>query len=264
MARIRSVHPDLRISETCAAWPREARYAWVLLWGYLDDYGRGLDNTRLIAADCFPLDDDVTPALVGEWLDLFEGAGSICRYEVGGKRYLHATGWGEFQKPQHPTKRPLPACPCCDATEPVDNPDAEGDRASSQVSDEHRVSGGSPETVMPPSPPRGRGRGKLEKEGEGEASAAAPVADSPPLPPLYLDHCTAHAHIAVPPACGFCKETRERNRAAGRAQHLQLVTGPTPTPPPAMPLVGAGVCRVHYGGVVGSCTGCAADAKAAQ
>jgi hypothetical protein len=60
MARIRSVSPGLRTSETAAQWDREARYAWVLLWGYLDDYGRGVDNPKVIAADCFPLDDDVS------------------------------------------------------------------------------------------------------------------------------------------------------------------------------------------------------------
>lgn len=54
MARIRSVKPDLRISRVVASWPVPARYAWVLLWGYLDDFGRGIDDVRLIVADCFP------------------------------------------------------------------------------------------------------------------------------------------------------------------------------------------------------------------
>ena len=43
MARIRSIKPELRTSLTVATWPREARYFWVLLWGYLDDHGYGLD-----------------------------------------------------------------------------------------------------------------------------------------------------------------------------------------------------------------------------
>ena len=72
MARIRSVKPEIRKSLTVGAWPREVRLAWVYLWGYLDDYGRGQDNARVIAADCFPLDDDVTHELMGHWLDLFE------------------------------------------------------------------------------------------------------------------------------------------------------------------------------------------------
>ena len=41
MARIRSIKPELRTSLTAAEWPREVRYFWVLLWGYLDDHGYG-------------------------------------------------------------------------------------------------------------------------------------------------------------------------------------------------------------------------------
>ena len=50
MARIRSVKPELRTSLTVAQWPREVRYFWVLLWGYLDDHGYGVDEPRLIKA----------------------------------------------------------------------------------------------------------------------------------------------------------------------------------------------------------------------
>jgi len=54
MARIRSVKPALRTSRVVAMWPFEVRYFWVLLWGYLDDLGRGLDIPKTIAGDCFP------------------------------------------------------------------------------------------------------------------------------------------------------------------------------------------------------------------
>src|SRR3954453_17881669 len=104
MARIRSVSPGLRTSETAAQWDREARYTWVLLWGYLDDYGRGVDNAKVIAADCYPLDDDVSPQMMRGWLDLYQAAGSTCHYEFEGKRYLHVLNWSEHQKPQHPSK----------------------------------------------------------------------------------------------------------------------------------------------------------------
>ena len=71
MARIRSVKPELRTSLTVADWPREVRYFWVLLWGYLDDHGRGVDETRLIRSDCFPYDDDLTASDIDKWLELF-------------------------------------------------------------------------------------------------------------------------------------------------------------------------------------------------
>lgn len=116
MARIRSVKPELRTSEIVASWPFEVRYFFVLLWGYLDDKGRGLDIPKQIAGDCFPYDDDVTAAMVDSWLDLmtapFRGRpGPVCRYEVDGRRYLHTVNSGEHQKPNRPTPSRLPLCP---------------------------------------------------------------------------------------------------------------------------------------------------------
>jgi hypothetical protein len=117
MARIRSVKPQLRTSLTVAEWPREVRYFWVLLWGYLDDHGRGVDDVRLIKADCFPLDDDVTRATIDEWLDLMttstahDDEPAVCRYQVKGRRYVHAPKWTDHQKPQHPKPTEIPPCP---------------------------------------------------------------------------------------------------------------------------------------------------------
>ena len=116
MARIRSVRPELRTSLTAADWPREVRYFWVLCWGYLDDHGRGVDEPRLIQADCFPFDDDLTAADIDKWLELFatprdDEPASICRYMVGSRRYLHAPRWRNHQKPQHPTDTKIPTCP---------------------------------------------------------------------------------------------------------------------------------------------------------
>jgi hypothetical protein len=120
VARIRSVKPELRTSEVVASWPREVRYFFVLLWGYLDDKGRGLDVPKTIAGDCFPHDDDVSPVKIGKWLDLMasskgvEKLPPICRYEVGGRRYLHCVNWKEHQRPNRPTGSRLPPCPVHD------------------------------------------------------------------------------------------------------------------------------------------------------
>jgi hypothetical protein len=111
MARIRSIKPELRTSITVSAWPREVRYFFVLLWGYFDDYGRGVDDELLIASDCFPRDRDITPERVDDWLELISESGPLCRYEVDGRRYLHAPNWREHQKPSHPTRSKIPPCP---------------------------------------------------------------------------------------------------------------------------------------------------------
>jgi hypothetical protein len=110
VARIRSVKPELRTSLTATQWPREIRYFWVLLWGYLDDHGYGVDEPRLIKPDCFPLDDDLTPDDIDKWLDVIAGAGSLCRFTVNGRRYLHAPKWAEHQRPQHPAVPKYPVC----------------------------------------------------------------------------------------------------------------------------------------------------------
>lgn len=111
MARIRSIKPELRTSITVSQWPREVRYFFVLMLGYLDDYGRGVDDELLIASDCFPRDRDVTPERVDAWLELIADSGPLCRYEVDGRQYLHAPNWHEHQKPSHPTRSKVPPCP---------------------------------------------------------------------------------------------------------------------------------------------------------
>lgn len=111
MARIRSIKPEMRTSITVSLWPREVRYFFILLWGYLDDYGRGVDDELLIASDCFPRDRDITPERVDAWLEMIADSGPVCRYEVDGRRYLHAPNWREHQKPSHPTRSKVPPCP---------------------------------------------------------------------------------------------------------------------------------------------------------
>ena len=132
MARIRSVKPELRTSEVVASWPREVRYFFVLLWGYLDDKGRGLDVPKTIAGDCFPHDEDVTAAKVDKWLKLMatskdtDKEAPICRYEAAGRRYLHCVNWGEHQRPNRPTGSRLPHCPLHERlTEEVTESDSE-------------------------------------------------------------------------------------------------------------------------------------------
>ena len=108
MARIRSIKPEIRISEKVNSWPVEIRYFWIMLWGYVDDHGRGRDNAKLIVADSYPLDDEITHKDVEKWLSILETSGVIYRYEVDGSRYLLITNWLEHQRPSHPAKSVIP------------------------------------------------------------------------------------------------------------------------------------------------------------
>jgi len=109
MAKTRMLKHDLRTSEKVASWPIEVRYFWVLLWGYVDDHGKGKDNPLLIKADTFPLDPDVTADVVNGWLWDLSEAGVVARYTVDGTDYLSVIHWREHQKPPHPTADVMPA-----------------------------------------------------------------------------------------------------------------------------------------------------------
>lgn len=119
MARIRSIKPEAPKSLTLASWPREVRLAWHYLSMYLDDKGRGIDEARLIIAECFPWDRDVTEKKMAGWLDLMaakpkrkpEDEPALCRYEVAGVRYLHAPKFDAHQRINRPTKSKVPPCP---------------------------------------------------------------------------------------------------------------------------------------------------------
>ena len=186
MARIRSIKSEVRTSLVVAEWPREVRYFWVLLWGYLDDRGHGVDDARLVKADCMPLDDDVTAATVDEWLTMISGgspegfaksspeaSGPLCRYRVDGRRFMHAVNWREHQRPSHPKASHIPKCPI-----------HEGAAKEPQVT---TPSGGSPEGLAKPSgdPPEGLVPEQVVRAGsreQGEKTASAkPPRDVAPL-----------------------------------------------------------------------------------
>jgi hypothetical protein len=240
MARMRTVKPSLRTSRVVARWRFEIRYFWVLLWGYLDDEGRGLDLPKAISGDCFPLDDNVTPATVDRWLAVMATATEtdrhppLCRYQVGGVRYLHAVNWGEHQKPNRPRPSTLPSCT---VHEPLSEP--LGESFSEPVTE--LLNGSSRRSQV------------LELEGlrvrglEGDDGAA--VSEPPAPEPEPPDRCRDHRDDPDPPACRRCRDVRQRHEAwlAGRRTRVAAEPG----------------CGVHPGEIAANCRCCAADRKAA-
>lgn len=192
MARIRSIKPELRTSITVSAWPREVRYFFVLLWGYLDDYGRGVDDEMLIAADCFPRDRDITPEIVDEWLELIADSGPLCRYEVDGRRYLHAVNWSEHQKPAHPTRSKVPPCP-------DDEPDAHKEwreKHPQRVVKRSRKSHENLAKISPdPASASGEGSGEAPRAARPKSEADRP-ADDEPEPPAPTEESGSAAQDA--------------------------------------------------------------------
>lgn len=111
MARIRSIKPEIRRSLVVSSWPYPVRWTFVGLPGYLDDEGRGQDDTRLIKSELYPLDDDMTSRKLEHHLTQIADNGPLCRYEVDGRRYLHITTWGEHQRVNRPSPSRIPPCP---------------------------------------------------------------------------------------------------------------------------------------------------------
>lgn len=109
MARIRSVHPDICVSDTLADLPAHLERTFVRLWTHCDDEGRCRDNPKLIKAALYPLHDDITWEILDVELDGLAAKGLVIRYEVAGEPYLAVRSWGEYQHPQRPKKSSIPA-----------------------------------------------------------------------------------------------------------------------------------------------------------
>jgi hypothetical protein len=158
VARIRSIKPEIRRSLTVCSWKYPVRWTFAGLPGYCDDEGRALDDVRLIKAELYPLDDDMTSRKLEHHLTTIAANGPLCRYEVEGKRYLHLTSFGEHQRVNRPTPSRLPPCPI------------------------HEQGVSTHGTVTEPSPPRAQARvpaeqgreGNREKEGSSEQGTRAP------------------------------------------------------------------------------------------
>ena len=84
MARIRTIKPDAFTSESLSAISVLARWTFVGLLTYLDDWGMGRADTRLIKAALFPLDDTTSRDDVDRALSELIDAGCIHTYQSGG------------------------------------------------------------------------------------------------------------------------------------------------------------------------------------
>jgi hypothetical protein len=165
----------MRESEVVNSWPVPLRYFWTQLWGYCDDWGRGKYDPRLIKADAFPLDDEITAAQVGRWMRALEVSGVIVRYEVGGRPFFYCPGWDDSQSLRYRKKSDIPEPP----------------RASAQNSATLRKTAH-------------QGEGEVEEEEEGGRASA----NAEPTP-----FCKKHPKGTDAP-CRACGDARRRWQAA--------------------------------------------------
>jgi len=239
VARMRTVKPALRTSEVVARWRFEVRYFWVLLWGYLDDKGRGLDIPKTIAGDCFPLDDKITATVINGWLRQMattkvepDHDPPLCRYEVAGRRYIHSVYWDEHQHPSRPSPSMHPPCP---RHEPLTEP---GHDSYTETFTE-------PLTEPPLSPQMLYLESLKGREFEGarrEPGSELPGTTADPEPPLT---CPEHRDDPDPPACRRCKTARQRHEAWAADKRARIAVAPQ--------------CPHHPGEVAHNCRLCRAE-----
>ena len=120
MARIRTIKPSFFRSIPMSELPISTRMTYIGLWTYVDDEGRGVDDTRLIKSELWPLDAKYTLSKVEKDLALLHAKGLIIRYSVGTRTYLAVPSWTEHQKINRPYPSSLPD-PSEGTERPVDN-----------------------------------------------------------------------------------------------------------------------------------------------
>jgi hypothetical protein len=108
MARIRTIKPEFKQSESIGRVSRDSRLTFVLMWTEADDSGRIRGSSRMLASILFPYDDDA-PSLMDGWLSELEREHFIVRYVVDGTTYIQIYNWQKHQKIDKPSPSRIPA-----------------------------------------------------------------------------------------------------------------------------------------------------------
>lgn len=111
MPRIRSLKHTFFSDERLAEYPRDVRLTFIGLITHADDEGRLKGDPRLVKADVWPLDDDITAAVVSEHLSRLASGENprIDWYVVDGLRYIAIRNFKKHQYIQKPRPSDIPA-----------------------------------------------------------------------------------------------------------------------------------------------------------
>ena len=239
MPRIRTIKPEFWSSPDVAKASAVARLAYIGMWNWADDYGRGTLNLKELEGFIFP-NDDIKELSVGtsenfrrvvkEVVDTF----GIIIYEVHGRTYYAIPTWADHQRTERKAKSKYPAP---EDGENVSDQWSDGSsytflRTASEVPTQSGGSSRKPEH-------RNRGTGEQGNRGrEGVKETSNPTGEQDPntenpqpqnLDELAAAHaasqpdprrCPEHQHLApgTVPNCGQCAEARrahdERQEAA--------------------------------------------------
>jgi hypothetical protein len=97
MGRIRTIKPEFFRSRSMAKISLPARMTFQGLWCEADDHGRGIADTRILKGVIWPLDDEMTPAVLDDHLSELVITGHVVLYEVDGDRFYEVVNWAKHQ-----------------------------------------------------------------------------------------------------------------------------------------------------------------------
>lgn len=112
MPRIRSIKPGFWTDENLSRFAPIVRMTFLgLISAMADDEGRCKGDLRLVKAAIWPLDDDITRAVVEDHLTQLDVGERIQRYSVKGSDYIWIVNWKKHQRIDKPRKSELPRPP---------------------------------------------------------------------------------------------------------------------------------------------------------
>ena len=91
-------------------WPLAKRMLYQGLWCIADDSGCCEDDSWAIKVLLFPspVDADITPDIISQWLDEIAEAGKIIRYEATGKKCFYMKNFHKHQRLDNPAAPEVP------------------------------------------------------------------------------------------------------------------------------------------------------------
>ncbi|POH63615.1 hypothetical protein C3B60_15975 [Cryobacterium zongtaii] len=190
MKRKRDILPEMFRNEDLLALSVATRLTAVGLRLYADDHGRESTTPALIKAALWPLDTEVTNAVVTEHLLDLAYAGYLDIYQVGPRTYFQLTEWPRVD---HPAESRIPPAPIRNPSGNVPDQFAAGEGERRE-----RESGSEGEGAW-------RDAEWARESVEGENSRTDP--DVPPSP-----FCRSHPQGINAP-CRNCGTARLRHRA---------------------------------------------------
>ncbi len=111
MARNRMIKLEFFSDKKLSMVSIEARYTFIGMWPFADDYGVVKANKKWLLANIFEEDNNTGADQLSSWLEELEGIGVIIRYTSDDKDYYFIKNWSKHQKVDKPSSRRNPEPP---------------------------------------------------------------------------------------------------------------------------------------------------------